>query len=289
MSNKFIAAVLMLSVFTITQTVAQMQNNTITPVKKGYAPVNGLNMYYEIYGEGKPLILLHGSFMTINMNWSSLLPRLAKNRKVIAIEFQGHGRTADIDRPYTIEGFADDVASALKFLQIDNTDLLGYSLGGTVALQVAIKNPQLIHKLIIISSPFKTDGWSKETRAVFPMIKPEFFERTPIKKNYDSLAPDPKHWPVFIKKMVKLVTGTYDFTEGVKTIKAPVLLILGDSDGILPEHTAEMFRLLGGGKNGDMAGVSKNQLAILPGTSHTGLMMRTDWLLSLVPTFLDGK
>jgi len=173
------------------------------PAQSGYAPVNGLKMYYEVYGEGKPLVLLHGSFMSIDMTFSQLIPELSKTRKIIAVEFQGHGRTADTERPFSAENFADDVAGVLKFLKIDSADILGYSLGGEVAAQVAIRQPKMVRKLVIVSSAFKFEGWSPETRAVFPMITPEIFAKTPIKTEYDRLAPDTTHWSQFIKKMVQ--------------------------------------------------------------------------------------
>lgn len=280
--RKTIALLVLLTIITLAQA------QSLRPVKSGYAPVNGLRIYYEVYGEGKPLVLLHGSFMTINTNYGHLIPELAKTRKIIALEFQGHGRTADIDRPFSFESLADDVAGVIKYLSIDSADILGYSLGGTVALQLAIRHPQLVHKLILASAVFKSEGWSAETRAIFPIIKPEFFEHTPIKTAYDSLAPDPAHWPIMVNKLLKLVNTTYDYTEKAKGIKKPFLFILGDSDGIVPEHAAEMFRIAGGVRNGDMAGFPNSQLAVLPATSHTGLMMRADWLLSLIPAFLDA-
>jgi pimeloyl-ACP methyl ester carboxylesterase len=258
------------------------------PSQSGYAPVNGLKMYYEVYGEGKPLVLLHGSFMSIDMTFSQLIPELSKTRKIIAVEFQGHGRTADIERPFSAENFADDVAGVLKFLKIDSADILGYSLGGEVAAQVAIRQPKMVRKLVIVSSAFKFEGWSPETRAVFPMITPEIFAKTPIKTEYDRLAPDTAHWSQFIKKMVQFVSTPFDFTDKARSLKKPMLLIFGDSDGILPEHAAEMFRSAGGVRNGDMAGLPNSQLAIFPGTSHTGVIMRTGWLLSMIPPFLDA-
>ncbi len=258
------------------------------PLQSGYAPVNGLKMYYEVHGEGKPLVLLHGSFMNIDMNFGQLIPELSKTRKIIAVEFQGHARTADIDRSFSTENFADDVAGVLKFLKIDNADVLGYSLGGEVAAQLSIRNPQMVRKLVIVSSAFKFDGWSPETRAIFPMITPEFFAKTPIKTEYDRLAPDTAHWSQFIRKMVQCLSTPYDFTDKVKSLKKPMLLIFGDSDGILPEHAVEMFRSAGGVKNGDIAGLPDSQLAVFPGTSHTALIMRTAWLLSMIPPFLDA-
>jgi pimeloyl-ACP methyl ester carboxylesterase len=270
--------------------LSQGARNTATkPTKSGYAPVNGLKVYYEIYGEGKPLVLLHGSFMTIGLNYGHLIPALSKTRKVIALDFQGHGRTNDSDREYSYENFADDVAGVLKHLKIDSADFAGYSLGGSVAMHVAIRHPQLVKKLVIISAPFKFEGWSEETRSIFPILKPEFFEGTPPKLEYDSIAPDPKHWSVMFNKLLKLVNTPYDFTSKVSAIKKPVLIILGDSDGVLPEHAAEMFRLVGGVKNGDMSGIPASRLTILPGMSHTGLIMQGDWLISLIPPFLNAN
>jgi len=258
------------------------------PLQSGYAPVNGLKMYYEVYGDGKPLVLLHGAFMNIDMSFAHFIPELSKTRKIIAVEFQGHGRTADIDRPFSAENFADDVAAVLKFLNIDSADVLGYSLGGEVAAQLAIRQPQMVRKLVILSSAFKFEGWSPETRAVFPMITPEIFAKTPIKTEYDRLAPDTAHWSQFIKKMVRFVSTPFDFTDKARSIKKPMLLIFGDSDGILPEYAAEMFRSAGGVRNGDMTGLPNSQLAIFPGTSHTAVIMRTGWLLSMIPPFLEA-
>jgi len=260
----------------------------LKPAQSGYAPVDGLKMYYEVYGDGKPLVLLHGSFMSIDMTFGQLIPELSKTRKLIAVEFQGHGRTADTDRPFSAENFADDVAGVLKFLKIDSADVLGFSLGGEVAAQLAIRHPHMVRKLVIVSSAFKFEGWSPETRALFPMITPEIFAKTPIKTEYDRLAPDTAPWSQFIKKMVKFVSTPFDFMDQARSLKKPMLLIFGDSDGILPEHATEMFRLAGGVRNGDMAGLPNSQLAIFPGTSHTGVIMRTSWLLSMIPPFLDG-
>src|SRR5215813_13744498 len=168
------------------------------PPKIGYAPVRGLKMYYEVHGDGQPLVLLHGSFMTIELTYGQLIPELSKMRKVIALELQGHGRTADIDRPLTFESMADDVAELLKYLNVESADVFGYSMGGTVALQVAARPPPAVRKLVIASAVFKSDGWSPETRAAIANLKPEFLEPTPIKKECDRLAPDPKHFPQFV-------------------------------------------------------------------------------------------
>jgi pimeloyl-ACP methyl ester carboxylesterase len=264
-------------------------NNTSKPVKAGYAPVNGLKIYYEVYGSGKPLVLLHGAFMTINTNFGQLIPELSKNRQVITLEMQGHGRTADIDRPFSFQSMADDVAALLKYLKADSADIFGYSMGGMVAWQLAIRHPKLVKKLVIVSSVYKYEGWTPETRAILPTLTPEMFEGSPIKSDYDSLAPDPKHWPQFVNKMKQFVSTPYDFTaEKIKAIKSPTLIIAGDGDGVLPEHAVEMYRLRHGGYMIDFGPVPSTQLAIFPGTSHIGVMMRADWLLSTVPAFLDA-
>jgi pimeloyl-ACP methyl ester carboxylesterase len=256
---------------------------------KGYAPVNGLKMYYEVYGSGKPLVLLHGAFMTINTNFGMLIPELSKTRQVIAVELQGHGRTNDIDRPFSFEKMADDVAALLKYLKIDSADILGYSLGGMVAWQLAIRHPESAKKLVIISAVYKYTGWTPETRAILPTITSKVFEGSPMKSEYDSVAPDPKHWPQFVNKMKKFVTTPYDFNaEKIKAIKSPTLIITGDGDGVLPEHAVEMFRLRHGRYMVDFGPAPDTQLAILPGTSHISVMMQTQWLLSIVPAFLDA-
>jgi pimeloyl-ACP methyl ester carboxylesterase len=279
---KIIVCLLVFMLFN-TKTFSQVKSQT------GYAPVNGMKMYYEIHGEGKPIVLLHGAFNSINTAFSMLIPELSKTRKVIVVELQGHGRTNDIDRPFSFENFADDVAALLKYLKIDTADIFGYSMGGGTAWQVAIRHPQLVRKLIIASAVYKYEGWTPETRAILPMLTPQMFEATPIKTDYDKLAPDPKHWTDFINKMKKFVTTSYDFTaEKIKAIKSPTLIITGDGDGVLPEHAVEMFRLRNGKYMVDFGPAPKTQLAIFPGTSHIFVMMHTDWLLSMMTPFLDA-
>ena len=260
----------------------------VKPAQTGYAPVNGLKMYYEIYGEGKPLVLLHGAFNTINIAFGQLIPELSKNRKIIAVEFQGHGRTADIERPFSFESLADDVEALLKYLKIDSADIFGYSMGGGVAWQLAIRHPQSVRKLIIASAPYKYEGWTPQTRAILPTLTAAMFEGSPIKQEYDRLAPDPKHWFQFVNKMKQFVSTSYDFTaQKIKDIKSPTLIITGDGDGVLPEHAVEMYRLRGGGYMVDFGPVPKTQLAIFPGTSHIFVMMHPEWLISMIPPFLD--
>lgn len=267
--------------------VAQQTETPPTLKNSGYAQVNGLKMYYEVHGEGRPLLLLHGSYMNIDLNYGQLIPELAKDHKVIAFEMQGHGRTADIDRDYSWEALAEDAAALLQYLKIDNADILGYSLGATVALELAIRHPQMVHKLVFISSAFKYDGWIKPVRDIFPMMKPEFLEHTPLKAAYDRLAPDTSHWKAFVTKLAKFDATPFDLgIENVKALKCPVLIIKGDNDGVDLSHTAEMYEALGGGVSGDMAGIPKSQLGIIPGTSHVTVMMANAALLGMIIPFL---
>jgi pimeloyl-ACP methyl ester carboxylesterase len=268
----------------------QQQSKSKTLKTSGYAPVNGLKMYYEIHGDGRPLVLLHGSYMTIDLNFSQMIPELAKNHKVIALEMQGHGRTGDIARDYSYPALADDVDGLLKHLKIDSADVLGYSLGGTVALELAIRHPARVTNLIVISSVFRHDGWIKSARDIFPTIKPEFFENTPLKTEYDRLAPDKSHWTAWVNKMVASEVVPFDLgADNIKAIKSPTLFISGDNDGVDLNHIAEMYRLCGGGVFGDMAGLPKSRLAILPGMTHVTLMMETAKLISIIDPFLKTK
>ncbi|MCW4470440.1 alpha/beta hydrolase [Flavobacterium sp. MFBS3-15] len=258
--------------------------------KKGYAPVNGLQLYYEIHGSGKPIVLLHGSFMTIGLNWDKLIPELSKTQQVIAIEMQGHGHTADIDRPYSFETLADDVSKLLKYLKIEKADILGYSLGGTVALEFGIKHPEQTGRLIIISSVYQHSGWLPEVNAAMKEFKPDFFDATPLKPAYEKVAPEPKNWRKFVSKLMEFDTEDFDIGQAnLKAMKSPVLFIMGDNDGVDLNHTAEMYRLCGGGVFADMTGLPKSQLAILPGQTHVTLMMETEKIAYLINTFLNGQ
>ena len=257
-----------------------------------YATVNGLEMYYELHGEGRPLLLLHGAYMTIEM-MEPLLSGLAGMRQVIAVEQQGHGRTADIDRPITYEQMADDTAALARQLEVDQADVFGYSMGGGIALQLAIRHPALVRRLVLASSGFRSDAMPTEALEMFPSITPEMFAGSPIEQAYLETAPNPGDFPLLVEKLKRLDTTDFAWPEeDVRAITAPTLIVLGDSDGVRLEHAVELFKLRGGGVMGDLAGMPDSQLAVLPGTSHfvppgSGLLDRADWLLAMVPPFLD--
>ncbi len=254
----------------------------------GYAPVNGQKIYYEVYGDGKPLLLLHGAYMTIDMNWAALIPELSKTRKVIAIEMQGHGHTPLGNRTYSFETLADDVVKVLGYLKVDSTDVVGYSFGGTVAYQLIIKNPKLVKKMIIISSTYKLLGWQKEARDAFQSMKVEFLSQTPLKTEYLKVAPDTSEWNAFVQKMIAFDHVDYNFGDAaISAIKSPVLLISGDNDGIDKPVLMDTYKRLGGCIFSDMTGLPKSKLAIIPGQGHVSLMMQTEHILPLLSAFLQ--
>jgi pimeloyl-ACP methyl ester carboxylesterase len=253
-----------------------------------YAEVNGLEMYYEIHGTGKPLVVLHGAYMTIGA-MGELVPSLAKTRQAIAVELQGHGRTADIDRPLSYEQMAEDIAALLRHLKIEEADVFGYSMGGGVALQIAIRHPKVVRKLVLASVYYNNDGIYPEVLEAIEAITPEAFAGTPWREEYDRIAPNPEDFPTLVAKLKELdLTFVGWPPEDIQAIEAPALVIVGDSDVVRPEHTVEMFRLLGGGVAGDLAGLPNSRLAVLPGTTHVGLVERSDLLVSMIGEFLDA-
>jgi pimeloyl-ACP methyl ester carboxylesterase len=258
------------------------------PSSSGYAPVNGIKVYYEVHGEGKPIILLHGSFYTIKMNWGGLIPELSKNRKVIAIEMQGHGHTPFSDRELSITTLASDVEKVMDYLKIDSADVAGFSMGGSVAYQFAVQSPKRLRKLVIISSTYKTDGWLPIINTGFKNFKPEFFDNTPLKAAYDAVAPDKTKWTKFLKQMFKLDEVPFNCGESnIAKITAPVLIISGDNDGLDKIELMKTYQLLGGGVAADLQPMPKSLLAIVPSQGHVSLMMQTKTILSYLNEFLD--
>jgi pimeloyl-ACP methyl ester carboxylesterase len=256
----------------------------------GYAPVNGLEMYYEVHGEGRPLVLLHGNLSTIGVDFGGIIPSLAKGRQVIGVEQQAHGHTADIDRPLSIQLWADDTAALLGHLGIERADLFGYSSGSTVALQLAMRQPQLVGKLVLASASYRLDGLHPGLMDNIQGLKPEHLAGTPYERDYARVAPNPGDWPRLIEKITRMDADLPQWTaDDIRNLAAPTMLIIGDSDIVQPEHAVEMFRLLGGGVIGDVAGLPRSRLAVLPGTTHVTLVQRADWLASMVGEFLDAE
>lgn len=272
------------------------QSNTHTMVHDtprfeagSYAAVNNLTMYYEIWGSGQPLVLLHGAYMNIDSAWGKLLPILAATRQVIAVELQGHGRTADTDRPLSYEQMADDIATLLHQIGVENADIFGYSMGGGVALQVGIRHPHLVRKLVVASATYNSDGMYPEVLAMIETITPEMFAGSPYEAEYLRLAPNPDDFGTLVAKLTQLDGEIQDWSpEDIQGITAPTLVIIGDSDVVRPEHAVALFRLLGGGVPGDLHGLPNSQLAVLPGTTHVGVMDQTALLLAIIPPFLDA-
>ncbi len=263
--------------------------------QKGYALVNGLNIYYEIHGSGEPLVLLPGGFMTVEA-MGEILPQLAATRRVIAVELQGHGHTADIERMLCYESMADDIAALIRHLELERADIFGFSLGGGVGLQTAIRHPEVVRKLALASTAFKRNGWYPEVLAGMASISVETFAGTPIHEAYLKTSPRPEAWPTFVAKMRQLLREDYDWTEGVAALKTPTLILVGDADGLRIAHAVEFFGLLGGGKgDGDLIGLPPAQLAVLPATTHVGWappyhesITRTHLLLPIITEFLDA-
>ncbi|MEV6278518.1 alpha/beta hydrolase [Nocardia sp. NPDC051832] len=243
-----------------------------------YAEIGGGRQYYEIHGTGKPLILLHGGLTDSNSTFGALVPELAKSRKVIAVDLQAHGHTPDRDRPLRYETLADDVAALITHLNLGQADLLGYSLGGGVALQVAARTPDLVNRLAIVSAPYRSDGWLPETRAGMAAMDPEALRQTPIFQLYSSVAPDPGGWTALVTKTRQLLTEDYDWTAQVAEVQAPALLLTAESDALSRKHATDLVSRLS--KSGA-------QLEILPGTTHYDVMYRADLLLPLLTRFLD--
>jgi len=261
--------------------------------RTGYAPVNGLQMYYEVLGtpiaDVPPLLVLHGALGTLDM-FGPLLPQLAQTRQVIAVEQQGHGRTADTDRPLTYEQMADDTAAFLGFLGVDQVDVFGFSMGGGIAWQLVIRHPELVRKLVTGSSTYtRAHGYVEAMGDLAQTFTPAMFAGTPIEAGYKAVAPHPEEFSTLVRKVQQLTMESTDIpVEVIQGIAAPTMVIIGDADIIRPEGAAELFRLLGGGVPGDYVGLPAARLAVLPGTTHMTALTRTRWLRSMITEFLDA-
>jgi len=264
------------------------QERAATGPETGYAPVNGLSLYYEIHGSGEPLMLLHGGAVGIVM-FGTNVAELAKNRKVIAVELQGHGRTADINWPLSFEAMADDIAGLMKYLGIEKADVLGYSLGGGVALQTTFRHPESVRKLVVVSTPFKRDGWYPEVLVAMSQLGPPAGERmkqSPLNQVYPNV-----NWPVLFTKLGALLKKDYDWSMEVAALKPQTMIVFADADAVRPAHIMEFYGLLGGGQKDaglDGSGRPADQLAILPGLTHYNISA-SPLLPTVVAPFLDAQ
>lgn len=252
----------------------------MSQVTTGYAPVNGLQMYYELHGTGRPLVLLHGGLLNVDLSFGGLIPGLAASRQVIGTELQGHGRTADIERDIELGYLADDVAALLDHLGIDQADVFGFSLGGGVAMQLTLDHPGRVGRVIVASVSYAGDGFHEEitdpARHPTSTRMPTADDFQQMQESYARLAPDPGHFEAFAAKASQAAGNLKGWTAAeLAGITAPMLLVFGDHDFIRLEHAVEMHGLIPGA-----------QLAVLPGATHMGVMRRTDLMLPLVQDFL---
>ena len=292
MKKTLTAAVIILATAVAAPTIVCAQAHG-APVKRGHAEANGVNYYYEIHGQGEPLLLLHGGLGSIEM-FGPVLPKLAETRQVIAVDLHGHGRTALGGRPIDLVDIGNDLAVVLKELGHAQVDVLGYSFGGWAGLRLAVQHPSLVRRLVVATAPFAQDGFHPEMlpqqaqvgAAMAPMMKD-----TPMYQSYVKIAPTPDDFPRLLDRMGEVMRKPFDWSADVKTLTMPVMLVFGDSDMIRPAHMIEFYALLGGGLKD--AGwmrehMSKNRLAILPNATHYDLLMSPQLVPTVLP-FLDGK
>jgi len=251
--------------------------------------INGMKMYYEVSGAGEPLVVLHGAYMNIP-TMGDIVPRLAKTHKVYAVEMQGHGRTTDIDRPITYQNLADDVATFMDSAGLTRADVFGYSMGAIAGLQLAIRHPAKVNKLVAASGAYDVRGWQPDFAAFIPQMTVDFMVGMPMAADYKKLAADTNGFPELARKLIALEKEPMAWELEVRQVKTPVLIIAGDADVATLEHTVALFRLLGGGVMGDMGKpLPASRLAVLPATSHTAVITQPDLLLSFIEPFLRGE
>lgn len=256
----------------------------------GYAPVNGLQLYYEIHGSGgMPLLLLHGGLFNIDLQFGEVLPALAQTRQVIATDFQGHGRTGAIDRPLTSADLASDVVGLLKHLGVSQVDVFGFSVGGAVGLYLAIKYPELVRKLIVSSVSFHPDGDRPENAQAVGEMTVDMIAGTPMEQDYLAKSPNPDKLQDLLTKLGTFDQGFPGWSDAeIQGIAAPTLITVGDCDAVKLEHAVRFLQLRGGDVNGDFVGVPASQLAVFPGTTHFYGLSRTTLVIDVVTTFLDA-
>src|SRR5262245_56372480 len=250
--------------------------------------INGMQMYYEVSGSGEPLVVLHGAYMNIP-TMGAIIPQLAKTHRVYALELQGHGRTTDIDRPITYPNLANDLAAFMDSVGLKQADVFGYSMGAATGLQLAIRHPEKINRLVAASVGYDAQGWQPEFKAMIPQMTVETFPPM-LEQDYRKLAANPNGFRELARKLIALEREPMAWEADVRTLKTPVLIIAGDADVSTLEHNVAMFRLLGGGVMGDMGKpLPASRLAILPATSHTAVITQVNLLYPIIEQFLKGE
>jgi pimeloyl-ACP methyl ester carboxylesterase len=255
------------------------------------AQVNGIELGYISVGQGSPLILLHGGFGTAEM-FGTNLDLLAKGRRVIAVDLQSHGRTPAVDRPMRFDTMAEDIAALIASLGLERAAIMGFSLGGGAALRTGILHPEVVDRLVLVSTPFKRDGWHPEMRAGMDAMGPEtaeFMRQTPLYDAYAKVAPRVEDWPVLVTQVADAVKFDYDWSSDIPNLSMPVMIVVGDADGMPPSHAVEFFELLGGGlrdANWDRSGMTRHRLAVLPGVTHYDINVVPALSEAVIP-FLD--
>jgi pimeloyl-ACP methyl ester carboxylesterase len=284
-----------LTVVAATANSADAQGATMSkPAKSGLVPANGVDYYYEIHGSGEPLLLLHGGLGSMDMFRSLVLPALAKTRQVIAVDLHGHGRTTLGDRPIDLVDIANDLAQVLDRLGYKQVDVAGYSFGGGAALRLAIQHPAVVRRLVVASAPYAQNGFFPEMlpqQASVSAAMAEQMKETPMYKSYVAVAPNPKDFPRLLDRMGEFMRRPYDWSEDVKKLSIPVMLVYGDADMVRPEHVVEFYKLLGGGladAGWQREHMSRARLAIIPDVTHYEMFLSPDFARTILP-FLDGK
>ena len=256
------------------------------------ARVNGIELGYQVLGTGSPLVLLHGGFGSVEM-FGPNVELLAAGRRVIGVDLQSHGRSPAADRPMRFETMADDIAALITELKLERAAIMGFSLGGAVALRTAIQHPELVERLVLVSTVFKRSGWHPEMTAGMDAMGPEVAEplkHSPMYEAYMQIAPRKEDWPVLVTQLTTALKIDYDWSAEVAKLPMPVMIVVGDADGVPPSHAVEFFDLLGGGKrdaNWDRSGMTHHRLAVLPGLTHYDINV-SPTLSQIVIPFLDG-
>jgi len=262
------------------------------PTSSSTVDVNGIELGYRDLGTGSPLVLLHGGFGSVEM-FGPNVDLLAAGRRVIGVDLQSHGRSPVADRPMRFETMAEDIAALMKELKLERASIMGFSLGGAVALRTAIQHPELVERLVLVSTVFKRSGWHPEMTAGMDAMGPEVAEplkHSPMYEAYVQIAPRKEDWPVLVTQLTTALKIDYDWSAEVARLRMPVMIVVGDADGLPPSHAVELFGLLGGGKrdaNWDRSGMTQHRLSVLPGLTHYDINL-SPMLSEVVIPFLDG-